>query len=278
MKRIFLIVFGAVLMAMNINTFVHAGNLFPGGFTGLTILIQHIAQKYFSLSLPFSPIILLLNLFPIIISFKFIGKKFTIYSCFMIVLSSILTDIVPGFNLTDDVLLASIFGGLVNAVSIYLCLMAGATSGGTDFVAIFISERYGKDAWNYVLLFNAAILLVAGFLFGWSRALYSIFYQFTSTQMLNLLDKRYKKVTIFVITNKQEEVYKIIRDTTHHDATLFRGTGCYEDAERDMLYSVVSGDDVHAVTKKIKASDPKAFINVVRSDEILGRFYLRPKD
>lgn len=276
--RCMLIICGAILMAFNINSFVHAGNLFPGGFTGLAILVQHIGAAFFGLTIPFSPVVLLLNFIPAVVSFKFIGKKFTLYSCIMIILSSVLVDIVPGFAITEDVLLAAIFGGLINSIAIYLCLIAGATSGGTDFVSIFISERYGVDAWNYILIFNGTILCIAGALFGWERALYSIFFQFTSTQMLTLLYKRYQKVTLFVITNNADIVYKTIREASHHDATLFKGKGCYMGTERDMLYSVVAGDNVRTLRKKIKEVDPHAFVNIVQSQSVLGKFYVRPND
>jgi Uncharacterized conserved protein len=277
-KRICLICCGALLMAVNIKTFVRAGNLFPGGFTGLALLIQRIADRYFSLKIPYSPVVILLNSVPVVISFKYIGKQFTLYSCLMIVMSSVLADVLPAIDITQDVLLAAVFGGLLSSFAVYLCLLAGATSGGTDFIAIFISEKYGRDAWNYILVFNAVVLCAAGIMFGWNRALYSILFQFTSTQFLNTVYKRYQKATLFVITNKAADVYKVIHDTTNHDATLFTGTGCYGNTGRDMLYSVVSGDDVRIVTKKIKETDPHAFVNIVHSQQILGKFYVRPNN
>lgn len=276
--RIVLIVFGAVLLAANIKSFVRAANLFPGGFTGLAILIQHITVKYLGFQVPFSPLIIAMNAVPAAISFRFIGKRFTLYSVLMIVLSSILTDALPAIAITDDALLAAVFGGLVNAAAVSLCLHAGATSGGTDFVAIFISERRGVDAWNYVLFFNACVLCVAGVMFGASRALYSILFQFASTQMLGILWKRYQKATLFVITNNAAKVYDVIRESTHHDATLFTGTGCFEGAKRDMLYSVVGADEIHSLTANIKKADENAFVNIVRSQGILGKFYSRPNN
>ena len=71
--------------------------------------------------------------------------------------------------MTSDILLTSVFGGLLNACAIALCLIAGATSGGTDFIAIFIAQKYNKDAWNYILAFNLVILSSVGFLFGWDK-------------------------------------------------------------------------------------------------------------
>ena len=120
--RLSLIVLASVIMAVNIKSFVDAGGLFPGGFNGLTLLIQRSAQQYLSLSLPFSLINFLLNVIPAVISFRFIGKRFTLYSCLMIVLTSVLTDLLPSMPLTNDVLLICIFGGIINGFAISLCL------------------------------------------------------------------------------------------------------------------------------------------------------------
>lgn len=277
-KRIIYVVIASCIMAVNIKSFVRAGELYPGGFNGLTILIQKISQSFFNINLPFSVVNLLLNSVPIIISFKFIGKKFTLYSCMMIFLTSVLTDIVPGYPITYDVLLVCVFGGLINGFAISICLSADATSGGTDFVAIFLSEKYGIDAWNYILLVNMLILGAAGYLFGWDKALYSIIFQFSSTQVLHALYKRYQKHTLLIITEKPDDVYEQIRICTHHDATLFKGTGCYENKERNMIYSVVSSEEIKKVISSVRMIDEDAFINIIKTDLLMGRFYKRPTD
>ncbi len=192
----------SVIMALNIKSFVNAGGLFPGGFTGLTLLIQRGAEQFWELTLPFSLINFLLNALPAVVSFRLIGKRFTLYSCLMIVLTSLLTDILPALPITDDVLLICIFGGIINGFAISLCLLGGATSGGTDFIAVAVSEKRGVDAWNYILFGNAAMLVVAGFLFGWDKALYSILFQYASTQIVHLLNPRYKRTTLFIISDK----------------------------------------------------------------------------
>lgn len=276
--RLFLVLVGAALMAVNINTFVHSGNLFPGGFTGLALLIQETILKFSGHNFPYSVLAYALNVGPVIIGFMFIGKKFTLYSVVMIVVSGLLTDILPGFDLTDDVLLCSIFGGMINAVSISLCLFAGSSSGGTDFIAIFISEKTGKSAWNYILAFNVAVLFTAGILFGWNAALYSIVFQFVSTQALNILYKKYEKTTLLIITDNYEEIYRIIHEKTNHDATVFTGTGCYKNAEHKLLYTVVSAQESGSLEKEIRSADPNAFINVLQSKNILGRFFKRAND
>ena len=276
--RLFLVCVGSFLFALNLNIFVANSGLIPGGFTGISELIQRIFLTYFNIKIPFSPIYYLCNLIPAIISFKYIGKKFTLYSCLMIFLSGLFTDILPVINVTDDILLAAIFGGLLSSVAVSFCLFAGATSGGTDFIAIFIAERYGKDAWNYIFYANVIILCIAGFLFGWEASLYSMIFQFTATQLLNYLYRRYQKVTLFVITNKPDEIYKLIKDKTNHDATLFHGEGCFEKQERHLIYSVISGDEKNLIVNAIKETDPHAFVNIVNSKQILGKFYRKPND
>jgi uncharacterized membrane-anchored protein YitT (DUF2179 family) len=277
-----LITAGALLMAFNINTFVHAGGLVPGGFTGLTLLIKECAFRFGGVNVPFSIILYVLNAIPAIISFKYIGKWYTLYSVLMVILTGLFTDWMPAMFIQviqlHDMLLSAVFGGLLNAVAISLCLHAGATSGGTDFIAVFISEKYRKDAWNQILIGNCIILVLAAFLFTLDRALYSIIFQFTTTMALSVLYKGYQQKTLLIITGKSQEVYELIRDKAHHAATSFSGIGHYEMAERVMVYSVVSAGDVNGLVGEIRKIDPGAFINVIKTEQLNGRFYQHPKD
>ena len=283
--RLFIVFFASLLYAWNLRysitdtvTFAKTAGLFPGGFSGLSLLLQQIGLDFIHVSIPFSVFNIGLNLVPTYIAYKFIGKKFTGYSCLMIVVSGILTDIVPSFPMTEDILLISIFGGLINALAISLCLFANATSGGTDFIAIFLSEKYGIDSWNYIFAGNVVILGIAGALFGWDKALYSIIFQYTSTQVLHILYKRYQKQTLIIVTKRPEDVYEAIAEITHHDATLIKGEGCYSKQECDVLYSVVGRDEVNKVVNTVRKTDPQAFVNMIRTENLAGRFYQRPND
>jgi len=269
-------------MAFNINTFVHAGGLLPGGFTGFALLVQEIFMRYGGFHIPFSVLLYAMNLVPAIICFIYIGKKFTLYSLLMVLVTGILTDWMPpmfySFLKLHDVLLSAVFGGLLNAVSISLCLHADAASGGTDFIAIFISEKYRKDAWNYILAINCAILVSAGILFGLDRALYSIIFQFVVTVALPALYKNYQQRTLLIITNKPDDIYKTISELTNHGATLIDCFGSYDRDTRTLLYSVVTATEVKKLIPIIRKIDPAAFINVIETQHLNGRFYQRPKD
>ncbi|MEE3457953.1 MAG: YitT family protein, partial [Lachnospiraceae bacterium] len=156
--RVIAVIIAGTLMALNIKTFVRTGNLFPGGATGLTVLIQRLALKFLNVELPYTPINLALNAFPVYIGFRFVGKKFTLLSLLMIIVSSFLADLLPAYVITYDTLLIAIFGGIVNGIAISLCLYVDATSGGTDFIAIYLSQKRGVETWNLVLGFNVIIL------------------------------------------------------------------------------------------------------------------------
>lgn len=276
--RVLVVIFASVLYAWNLCCFAKTVGLLPGGFSGVSLLLQEIGSHFFHINVPFTVFNVALNLFPVYLGFRYIGKKFTIYSIVTIVLSSIFVDILPVYVFTNDILLVSVFGGLINGFAISLCLNVGTTTGGTDFISIFLSEQKGIDAWNYILAGNVIVLGIAGLLFGWKIALYSIIYQFCSTQVIQLLYKRYQKETLFIISDHAEEIYKAIKETTNHDATLFQGIGCYEEKEKTMLYSVINSEAKRELIPLIRSIDPHAFINIVKTQELQGRFHNIPND
>ena len=274
---VFAVIFSSFIMALNTKTFVNTGGLYPGGVTGLTILIQRAVDMMMHIKLPFSAVNILLNTIPVYIGFRYIGKKFTLYSCLMIFLNSVFTDLIPARIITEDVLLISIFGGIINGLAISICLNAGATSGGTDFISIFLSERRGIDSFNIILGFNAVILCVAGIIFGWDKALYSIIFQYASTAVLHLLYKKFQQSTLFIVTTNPGEVCKAIYQIRRHGATILEGEGSHEHCERNVVYSIVSAAQSKKVIHAIRTADPDAFINEVKTQKLSGRFY-QPKE
>lgn len=277
-----MIILGASLMAFNIKTFIYAGGLLPGGFTGLSLLTQEIFLRFLHIRIPFSAVYYTLNVVPAAVCFRFVGKKFTLFSVLMVFLCGLMTDFMPAMFINviqlHDTLLSAVFGGILNALAIILCLLADATSGGTDFIAIFISEKFRKDAWNYIFVGNCVILAIGGSLFSLEKALYSIIFQFTSTMVLNSLYRAYQQKTMLIITNHPVEVYKLIREITHHGSTRFTGVGMYNMEERSLLYSVVYSNEIAPLMTAIRAVDPDSFINVIKTEQINGRFFRKPKD
>lgn len=274
LRRIGVIIIAALLMAANIRTLVHTGGLYPGGATGLTILILRIGESFFGIHLHYTFINIILNAIPIYIGFRFIGHKFTIYSCLMILLTGIFTDLIPSYVITEDILLISIFGGIINGLAICLCLLVDATSGGTDFIAIYMSEKKHRDSWNISLAINIVILIAAGFLFGWDKALYSIIFQYASTQILHTLHKRYQKETLLITTTHPDTVCDVIAQQSNHGATIMESEGSTHN-KNFLVYSVVSREEYIKIIHGVQKVDPNAFINTINTDKQMGKFYQR---
>ena len=277
-RRLLAVMLAALMMAVNIKTFVQAGDLYPGGVTGLTVLLQRLFQQFLHLDIPFSVINFPLNAIPIFIGFRFIGRKFTLYSLIVILVGGVLTDLIPAQAITSDPLLTSIFGGLLNGLAIGLCLMVDATSGGTDIISIYLSQKKGVETWNLILGFNTALLACAGFLFGWDKALYSIIFQYVATQTIRTLYREYQQQTLFIITDKAQEIADAIHETCHHGASIMQAEGSHEHRMYHVVYSVVSASDARRVILVVKKIDPRAFVNSLRTTELSGYFYMKPKD
>lgn len=270
--RYLLLTLSAAIFAFNLKSFIRTGNLVPGGFTGITVLIQQIFSQFFNIAIPYSAVYLPLNIIPAIIGFKYIGKHFTIDSFYVVALSSILTDICPEITITYDVLLVSVFGGIVGAFAVAICLRAGASSGGTDFISIYFSEKKGVDTWSLIFAGNVVIIGIAGILFGFDRALYSIIYQYTLTVALGQMYKRYQQDTLLIVTSKPNEIVAMLNEKTNHAATHIQGTGSYSGEEKHILYSVIGRDQVSSVIKDINAIDDQAFTNVIKTEQVNGKF------
>lgn len=276
--RLVVVLLAALLMAANIQTFVNTGGLYPGGATGLTIILQRIFLKFLHIEVPYSPINIVLNAIPIYIGFRFIGKKFTIFSMIMVLANGFFVDMLPSHVLTHDPLLIAVFGGIINATAITMCLEVDATSGGTDFISIFLSQRKGIDAFPIILAGNVVLLTVAGILFGWDKALYSMIFQYVSTQTLHVLYRTYQQKTLFIITDKPTEVCDLIFRYSGHGATLIDGEGSFAHKNKKIVYSIVSASDTRKLIPLIQELDPGAFVNSIRTEEVMGNFYMRPRD
>jgi uncharacterized membrane-anchored protein YitT (DUF2179 family) len=276
--RLAVVLLAAFLMAMNINSFVNAGGLYPGGATGIAIIIQRIALKYWGVSIPYTPVTVLLNAIPVYIGFKYIGKRFTLFSLVMVVANGFFVDFLPDYAVTQDPLLVAVFGGLLNAVAITMCLEVDATSGGTDFISIFLSQKKGVDAFPYILAGNVVILSIAGILFGLDKALYSMIFQYVTTTALHTLYRTYQQRTLFIITDMPDRVCSMIYSVCGHGATLIDGEGSFAHKNKKIVYSIVSAADTRKIIPKIREIDPNAFINSIRTEEITGNFYMRPRD
>lgn len=268
----------ALVYSISMKVFVESGNLFPGGFSGISTLISRILLKYGNIQIPFSVFYFLLNVPPTILVYKYIGKRFTIFSVIQFTLTSFFVQILPSIAITSDIILIAVFGGILCGVGLSFALRANASSGGMDFIAIYTSTKANVPTWSYVFYLNASILLVAGLLFGWEQALYSIIFQFCSTQIVSTMHNRFKLNSLFIVTENPDEVSEAILKTCRHGITKLWGEGVYSHTPRALLYMTCNAYQVNEICHAIHGVDARAFINISKTERILGNYYQKPLD
>jgi uncharacterized membrane-anchored protein YitT (DUF2179 family) len=270
------VIFAALLYSLGMNLFVKAGNLFPGGYSGLSRLISQTAQVYFNIPISFSLIYFVLNAITAAIVWRMIGHKFVVLSVLFFALSALFTAWIPERPVTNDILLVSVFGGLISGLSMGIVLRNNASSGGTDFIAIVLSSRLNRPTWNLMMGANAVILFLAGLLFGWNQALYSIIYQYVSTQVVNMMHQRYKFTRLDIVTNMPEEVCDAIFHVCRHGVTKIPCEGGYTHTPHWLLVANINTYQLADVIETVHGADPHAFVTINSVDRIIGNYYQKP--
>lgn len=267
----------SLIMAATTKTFVRPAHLLSGGFMGIALLVDMIADL-FGKSIPTAFTLVVLNVPVALICAKKISKRFVFFSLSQVFLTSFLLQIIPNYQLFDEQVLNVVFGGYIWGMSIVLALKAGASSGGTDFIALYFANKNGREIWMQVFAFNAMILCVFGVIFGFDKAGYSILFQFISTKTISTFHTRYKRVMLHIYTVKKDEVVDTYLEKFHHGITALDGYGGYSHHPVSYLTAIVSSYEVGDVLEALKETDPKIIVSVTKVENFIGRFYNKPLD
>lgn len=276
LKLLIYSILSSFIMAFAVTSFSIPGNLYPGGFSGISRIISDLSLKLFSFELSYSVLYLFFNLLVTLFIFNKLGKKFVIYSVLQFSLVALFTGFLKPVMFLDNVLLYSVFGGLINGFGVGIALNNNFSSGGFDFLSVYFSNKYRKSIFNYTLAINTSILIIAGLIFGWDRALYSIIFQYCSTQVIKSLYKRYNYITLTIFTNKPQEVADELSKHVRHGITKLKGEGHFSHNEISILYTVVNTYQYRYVADLVKKIDERAFINIQNTVEIRGNYYQKP--
>lgn len=277
-KNISCIILSALVQSIALTTFSTVGNLYPGGIGGISRLSSDVLSDFFNINISYQIPYLLINIILAILVYKYIGHKFTIYSIFQVTIVSILTLFLKPVIVIDDIIILSVFGGIVNGFGVGLALTNNASTGGTDFISIYLSNRYKRSMWYNIFGLNCVIIVVTGLIYGWSRAFYTIIYQFCSTQIVNKMHKRYTHQTITIITKYPDQVTESIFSKVRHGITRYDAIGAYKKEGTTVLYTVINSYQTSEVVEATLKVDPKAFINVQDTKKIYGNYYQKPLD
>ncbi|PLS15496.1 hypothetical protein CVD28_22545 [Bacillus sp. M6-12] len=271
-KKVTIVILGAFLNAISINLFLIPANVYASGFTGTAQLISRIMESYAPFSISTGILLLILNVPVTIIAWLKVGKSFTFYSFLSVLLSSVFLEIIPVTRVSPDILLNSVFGGVIGAIGVGMTLKYGASTGGMDIIAMLLSRMKDRPIGTYFFLLNSVIILTAGFVFGWEKALYTLVTLYVSTRVVDAIHTRHEKLTAMIITSKGEEMKKAIHSRLVRGITRITAKGGYSNETRDMMMIVITRYELYDLERIIKDVDPKAFTNVIETTAVFGFF------
>jgi len=251
----------------------------PGGVYGIGIIVHYLTQGLFSWApegLPIGTVGLILNIPLTILGIKILGPRFGVKTVIGFMLSSIFIDMlhmILGYKpLVDDMLLSSVFGGVLIGFGLGLIFKSKATSGGSDIIAMIFAKYTRLPLGQLMIYVDSAIVLLALLAFkDWKIPMYSWIVIYITGKVIDMTIQgvSYDK-TLFIVSDKYEEIRDKIINDLERGGTLINVAGMYKGQEKKMIFTNVSRREVYMLKDFIQSIDPEAFITVIDANEILG--------
>jgi uncharacterized membrane-anchored protein YitT (DUF2179 family) len=275
-----LIVIGSFILAAGFVYFITPYKIVPGGVYGISIVIHYMTKGVFSFApdgLPIGTMALIMNIPLTILGIKILGPKFGIKTVVGFVLTSVFMDFLTYFwgdvpLVANDALLSSIFGGVLVGFGLGLIFKAKATSGGSDIVAMIIAKYTKMPLGQLMIVVDSVIVLLGLVVFqDWKIPLYSWIVIFITGKLIDMVLEgiSYDK-TLFIVSDKFEEIRDKIINDLNRGGTYIPGKGMYNGAEKTIIFTVVNRREMALLEEFINQIDPDAFVTVIEANEILG--------
>ncbi len=266
------VICSALLLAFVTNTFIQSAGLLAGGFMGIAILVNRVGTLL-HVNIPISVVLSMINIPVAVFCAKRISRRFVFFSILQVLLTSLLIQLLPARPVFDDDILNIVFGGVLNGLAIAIALRGNASTGGTDFIALYVANRTGREIWMQVFVFNCVLLVIFGYLFGFDKAGYSILFQFCSTRTISTFHSRYKRISLEIFTQKPDAVLAAYLQHFMHGITAIHAQGGYSHQDTSLLIAIISSYELPEAVEALKEADPSILINVTKSEQFIGKFY-----
>ena len=261
-----LVVIGALVTAVSFSWFFLPYDVAPGGVTGIATVLSSLT----GLSVGLLSFIINVPLF--LTGWRQVGWRFAVRSFIAMVLLSLFIDLLPPLNPTGDIMLATVFGGVLLGVGLGLVVRAGATTGGTDMAAKMIHRLAGFLSIATILfIIDATVVLIAAMAFGIQAGLWALIALFISSKAMDVVIKGFNTAMQFlIITREPEEIVRRIHGDLDRGCTRIKAYGTYSGEEMGTLLCVVARTEAARLKKVIAEADPNAFVTVCDVHEALG--------
>lgn len=283
-RSIFLLVFslivGNLLIAIGSNMFLISARIFPTGVVGLSDEVSRIIEISTGMVIPYNYIFLLFNIPMIIFGYFKIGKRFIMKSLVSVVLFTIFSNLVPTVSpivgpnsTTGDFLLSAVVAAIIWGTGIGLLLKSGASSGGTDIIAVYVSIYRGKSFGIYNLVMNSVVIVIAYLItHNFISTILSLITLYITNIVIDKIHNSQEKRVLIIITKEMEEVTTALYQELFRGITILNSVGGYsKDPNNTLLISISEGELLQAINT-IKQTDGGAFINVIKAESVIGNF------
>ncbi|WP_277815838.1 YitT family protein [Paenibacillus sp. DMB5] len=263
------VIFGSAMIACGFNLFLIPHRLLSGGVSGLAMLVGYFTP--FNISLLY----LLFNV-PLLVAGWFqLGRRFIILSILSVGSTTWLMALIPEVTVASDMLLASVFGGVLVGVGAGISFRMGGSSGGFDILGSIITRYRDFPIGNILVGLNGLVILAAAYFDdNWNLALASMVSIYVTGKVVDLIHVSHIKVTVYIVTTRTEELLEQLLPL-QRGVTKIKTEGAYSHIERDMLMTVTTRYELAELRRIIKASDPQAFVNIVETVGVMGSFRRR---
>ncbi len=276
MKEIFsyvTLVAGAMIAAFSIEEFLVPCTILDGGVVGISIMINNLSK------IPLGALTLALNIPFLIVGMRKLGAKFIVKSAVaMVTFSGFLEIFAPLTDMTREYLLAVCFGGVFLGIGVGLVIRSGGCLDGTETVAIFLNRRFNLPVGQTVLLINIIIYTIAGFLFGFDRAMYSLLTYFITSKVIDFVETGVEQAkAAMIITNEGRRIADEIFKKMGRTVTILEGEGLIS-GKKVILYCVLNRLEIYQLKQLIEEIDAQAFITISDVSEIIGNHIKKKAD
>lgn len=267
LKKLFFWLIGAFIVAVALEMFLLPNKIIDGGVIGISMMVSYLTKWNLGL------LIFCINIPFMLFAFKALGKKFIFNTFVATALLSVATNVVIGLKpVTNDLLLATVFGGILLGLGVGLILRNNASLDGTEMLSIVLSKRLKIVSVGELLMgMNLFIYTAAGFLLGWDRAMYSILAYFVASKVIDtVLEGLDKAKSVRIVSDCWEEIGDCIMKELDTSVTYMKTKGGYSKQEKILTFCVVNKFDIPKLKEVVRDIDPRAFIVTEDVHEVEG--------
>lgn len=261
-----MVAIGAVIFAFGLELLLVPNNVMDGGIVGISIILSHF------LSLPIGVFIFILNLPFIFIGYKQIGKTFALTSSLGITILSISTVLLHHIEpFTKDLLLATIFGGILLGIGVGMVIRYGGCLDGTEVMAILFNKKTPFSVGEIILFINIVIFSIAGFVFTWEQAMYSAVAYYIASKMIDIVVLGMEESkSVYIISDVIEDIGQAIMNRLGRGVTYLHGEGAYTGNNKKVIFCVITRLEESKMKEIVRSIDTQAFLAIGNISEVRG--------